>query len=189
MKKLFLLFIIIIPFTAFAQSKKSIDGFFDIPFGSDSGTVKKVFLSKGATPDHTADEKDFVSFTNFIFSNRKVSVCLIKFVDNKAYEADFYFADFIEKDILSYYDSLSDDIKAVYGKGDFSSNFSDSEDNTKRIWRLKSGNDASKWLWVSKNKNVIALQFQNINHFLHVELIYQDVALLNILLAKRRSDF
>ncbi|MGZ3767392.1 MAG: hypothetical protein ACXVA2_22195 [Mucilaginibacter sp.] len=90
MKKALLLFIIIIPLTVFSQSNKSINGFLNIPFGSDSATVKNVFLSKGAAEDYHSNKKDIVVFRNFIFSDRKVFSCITKFVDNKVFAVVFF---------------------------------------------------------------------------------------------------
>jgi hypothetical protein len=189
MKKALLLFIFIIPLTVFSQSKISIDGFLNMPFGSDSATVKKVLLSKGATENYSLTEKDILVFKNFIFNDRIVFACLVKFVNNKAFEADFLFSDFTESGALSYYDSLSSDIAAVYGNGEFTSNFRESESSSTRIRRLKSGEDVCKTLWQSENNNVIALEFQNTDYTLSIKLIYQDEALLNTSRAKKISDF
>jgi len=46
-KYLLISILFLLPFCVLAQSKKSIDGFMDIPFGSDSATVKAAVLAKG----------------------------------------------------------------------------------------------------------------------------------------------
>jgi len=187
MKKIILLLLFAIPLSVFSQSKKSIDGFLDIPFGSDSATVKKAIEAKGGVKIDSFYKKDMLGYTGFVFSGRKVLGCLIKFVDNKAYEADFTFADFSEDNALSYYDDFSSDITAVYGKGDFTNNFNDSN-KPMRIRRLKSGSEFCKTWWLSKNKNAILLEFHPVDQSLQVLLQYQDTELWSIYAAKRRSE-
>ncbi len=189
MKKTLLLFILLIPLTLFAQSKKSIDGFLEIPFGSDSATVKNVFLSKGATEDYPSNKKDIIVFRNFIFSDRYVFSCVIKFVDNKVFEAVFLFSDFAEKDILGYYDNISADITSIYGIGQVNNNFRSSENNSTRIGRLISEREFCKTIWQSKNNNAMTLDFESVDNSLIIRLVYEDDDLINKSPAKIKSDF
>lgn len=186
MKKLLLLFILILPLTAFSQ-KKSIDGFLDIPFGSDSATVKSVLISKGATRVNALCTKDELVYFDFEFSGRKVFACAVKFVDDRAYEADLIFSDFADKQLLDYYDDLAADITAVYGKGTLTNNFG-KMDNPQRIRGIKSGSASCQTLWQSKNGNAVQLKMIYSKPNLQIALQYQDSALWNLVAAKRRSD-
>jgi len=187
MKKLLLLLIITMPLIAFSQGKKSIDGFLDIPFGSDSITVKNAIAAKGGKQIDSLSRKDSPVFAGFTVSGREVG-CVIKFVDNKAYEADFIFVVSPEDEVLDFYDNLRNDINAVYGKGILTNNFRDSENNRTRIRMLKSGNQFCTTLWRSKNKNAASLEFQSTVHSLNVMLVYQDAALFSLVQSRRRSD-
>ncbi|MEO6852110.1 MAG: hypothetical protein ABI203_05180 [Mucilaginibacter sp.] len=187
--KLKLLFFILflIPLSGFSQSKKSIDSFLDIPFGSDSATVKAALIARGAIKNDTISKKDYLAFTGLSMSTRKVLVLGVKFVDNKVYEADFMFFDFAEADALTYYDIFSSDVASVYGKGEMSNNFGN-ENNSIRIRKLKSGNSTCSTVWESKNKNTISLFFWPINNSLFITLQYQSSTLGHLNDSKRRSD-
>jgi hypothetical protein len=186
-KNLLLTIFCLIPLLAFSQ-KKSIDGFLDIPFGSDSATVKTALTAKGGIKNDTFSHKDFLVFNGLTLSGRKVFVLKVSFVDNKAYQADFIFNDYSESDVLQYYVNLSTDIEAVYGKGDITYDFGDSN-NTTRIRRLKSGNASCKTIWQTKNKNTILLTFLPVdNTLLDIELLYRSSSLWDIYAAKKRSD-
>jgi hypothetical protein len=187
MKKLILLLLFILPLGAFSQSKKSIDGFLDIPFGSDSATVKSVLTSKGATRVNALCTKDELVYFDFEFSGRKVFACAVKFVDDRAYEADLIFSDFAEKQLLDYYDNFAADITAVYGKGTLTNNFGNM-DNPQRIRGIKSGSASCQTLWRSKNGNAVQLKMIYSKPNLQIALQYQDSALWSLVAAKRRSD-
>lgn len=187
MKKFLLLLIILAPLCTFSQGKKSIDGFLNMPFGSDSATVKTVLLSKDSQKIDSLSGKDLIMFSGFDFSGRKICCCSVKFVDNKACEYDVYFAEFNEGDILKYYDDLLADITAVYGDGELQDNFGDSNNST-RIRRLKSGSAFCKTLWQSKNKNVLDLEIHSNNGFLEIILHYESASLWALKFSERRSD-
>jgi hypothetical protein len=191
MKKILLLLLFVIPLTTFSQSKKSIDGFLDIPFGSDSATVKNALIAKGGIRIDSVCKKDLLEFTGLTIGGRKALGCIVKFVDNKVYQADFVFNDFDQisdgNSPLVYYDNFATDITAVYGKGQMSNNFGDVS-NTVRIRRLISGNASVQTIWESKNKNSLSLFFQSVNQSLLLTLEYQDSTLWDVNAAKRRSD-
>ena len=186
MKKALIL-LALFPLLVFAQRKKSIDGFLDIPFGSDSVTVKNEIVKRGGIKIDSLSEKDMLSFSGLTLANRKTLFCVVKFVDNKAYEADLGFADFDQMNSLSYYDDLAEDIAAVYGAGQTSNNFGNSN-NEKRIKRLIAGSAFGQTVWRTKNKNTIFLYFQSINGSLQIILQYQDHGLWNLNSSKRRSS-
>jgi hypothetical protein len=187
MKKHFLFTIFcLIPFLAFSQ-KKSIDGFLDISFGSDSATVKTAITAKGGTRIDSLCLKDRLAFTGFNMSDRKVYILYVHFVDNKAYEAYFIFNDFNDSEALDYYDRFSADITAVYGKGNITSTFGN-ENNSVRIKKLELGNASCQTDWQSKNKNLVLLGFSNFNRSISIYLDYQSTDLLNQANAKKRSD-
>lgn len=187
MKRNLFLLLFLLPCLAFAQSKKSIDGFMDIPFGSDSATVKATVLAKGGTQIDTLSKKDMLAFSGFSVSGRPVFVASIFFINNKACDAFFAFTD-ADDDILSYYDSLVSDIKVIYGKP------KEVDDvpgliNTAKIRKIKSGNIVIRTMWQSKNKNTIDVQIIPANdQSLNVILEYRNDDLWNEAAAKRRSD-
>ncbi|MFI5162934.1 MAG: hypothetical protein ACHQHN_16755 [Sphingobacteriales bacterium] len=189
MKKiLFIVILFLAPFYSFSQNKKSIDSFIDIPFGSDSATVKAMIAAKNGVKNDAISRKDYIIFTGLSIGGHRTAMLGVKFVNNKAYEAGFMFSDFKEDDILTYYDTFCTDITAVYGKGTMTNNFGNSN-NMLRILKLKSGNATCSTVWESKNKNTISLTFRPIDQSLYVLLLYQDGVLWDLNAAERRSDF
>jgi hypothetical protein len=188
MKKLLLLFVLILPLAAFSQ-KKSIDGFLDIPFGSDSATVKKNLINRGASEIDSVTSKDVIAFSSFTVADRKAYYGVFNFLNNKFFEGFAVLIDFNESEILKYYDDLSADITAVYGKGEFKNNFGDTKITT-RIRNLRSGNAFCRTTWESKNKNTISLKIQYSPHDqeLYIFLEYQNYTLASENARKRESD-
>lgn len=158
----------------------------DIPFGSDSATVKAAVLAKGGVKDDTSSHKDLLKFHNFSMSDRIVGDFTVLFVDNKAYDAFFYFP-YNDADILSAYDNLVADLKAIYGNPDSYENGGE-QANTAKVRKLRSGNLLIHTTWISKNKNAISVSVVVINQILNVSLRYEDGPLYNVNAAKRRSD-
>lgn len=185
MKRILFLCIFLFPCLAFAQ-KKSIDGFMDIPFGSDSLTVKAAVLEKGGRQIDSLSKKGELVFTNLSLGQRPVSYLSVYFVNNKAYDAFFHFTD-TGDNILSYYDDLATDITATYGRPAEIANAS-GYSNTEKIAKLLFGNIEVKTIWQAKNKNAILLHIVPENNSLIIELRYQNSALWDLAAAKRRSD-
>jgi hypothetical protein len=185
-KYVFILILFLLPCFLLAQGKKSIDGFMDIPFGSDSATVKAAVLTKGGIKNDTLTEKDMLGFSNFALSQRPVRYFFVKFVDNKAFDADFYF---LRSDdlVLSLYNNLVTDITSIYGKPAQIKNFNELS-NTSKLRKIRSGNIKIETIWQSKNKNTISIEIKSEDPVLIVILSYQDSDLFDLYNAKRRSD-
>jgi len=185
MKNILSLLILLLPCFAFAQ-KKSIDGFMDIPFGSDSATIKNAVFTKGGKQIDSLSRKDNLAFLNFSLGQRHVMTFFVTLLDNKAFDASFYF---VESDELTvaFYNNLVEDITAVYGKPSKTDNFNQFNNATK-IRKVRSGNIVIKTVWQSKNKNTITVQIKSADQIVMTNLEYQDSALWDQYDARRRSD-
>src|ERR1700743_1853220 len=135
MKKNLFILLYLLPCLTFAQ-KKSIDGFMDIPFGSDSATVKAAIAAKGGIISNKNSEKDLLSFDGLSLDQRPVTDCIVRFVDNKAFDAYFYF-EYADDNILISYDSLVKDITAIYGKPESASNFPEFRSTVAKIRKIR----------------------------------------------------
>gem|GEM_PF-1877122 len=186
MKKTLSLVAFVLLLCSVSNAQKPITGFFDIPFGSDSSYVKDAVKAMGGYTIDTLSQKDMLGFSGIAIGSRHVLFCFVKFVDNKAFEADFVFSDFEQIDALSYFDELAGDISVVYGGGLMSNNFGNYS-NDKRIKRLLSGDAYGFTVWRSKNKNAIYLYFQIVNQSLQIILQYLDRDLWNLNAQRRRS--
>lgn len=189
MKKcLFISILFLLPYLAVAQGKKSIDGFMDIPFGSDSATVKAAVFAKGGIKDDALTEKDFLAFSNFLLGQKSVKNFFVKLVDNKAFDASFFFQ-YSDSEILVSYDNLVEDITAIYGKPASADNFPEFRSSAAKIRKIRARDIAVQTIWQSKNNTAISIKIEPVNQFLMVVLRYEDGTLFEIDAAKRRSDF
>ena len=186
MKKILFLLILLLPCLAFAQ-KKSIDGFMDIPFGSDSATVKAAVLAKGGRQIDSLCTKNELTFSDFSLSQRPVFRLLVEFVKNKAYQAIFSF-EYSDNDILDEYDSLAHDITAVYGKPFEVDNYPEFRSTDAKIRKIWSKDIIVKTIWLAKNKNAIGVQIEPVGQSLILVLFYGDTSLTKMVSDKRRAD-
>jgi len=134
----------------------------------------------------TLSKKDILVFSNFSLSNRSVSSLKVYFVNNKAFDALFYFS-YDDADIFSNCDNLVTDLTAIYGKPD-SYNTGGQMSNTAKIRKIRAGNVNVNFAWISKNKNAISVNIELVNQMLTVCLRYEDGPLYDLDAAKRRSD-
>ncbi|MBS1519544.1 MAG: hypothetical protein JST50_01000 [Bacteroidetes bacterium] len=186
MKNILSLLIFLLPCLTFAQ-KKSIDGFMDIPFGSDSATVKAAVLAKGGKQVDSLCTKNELVFSNFSLSQRPVSYLFVDFVKNKAYKAMFSFK-YSDNDILYAYDDLVSDITAVYGKPFEADNYPEFRSTAAKIRKVWSKDIVIKTIWIAKNKNGMGLEIEPFDESLTLTLLYEDTSLEKIVDNKRQSD-
>jgi hypothetical protein len=182
-----ILILFLLPCLAFTQTKKSIDSFMDIPLGSDSVTVKAAILAKGGAQNIALSKKDLLVFDNFSLSRRPVRELVVKFVNNKAFDAFFYFL-YSDTEILDSYDNLVSDIAAVYGKPAAADNYTQFSKSAVRIRKIRAQDIIMQTVWLSKNKNAISVKIQPIDQFLMLMLTYEDGTLFAVDAAKKRSD-
>ncbi|MGZ3752282.1 MAG: hypothetical protein ACXVAU_13460, partial [Mucilaginibacter sp.] len=116
-KNLFVALLFLIPFCGFSQTTKPISGFLGVKFGSSKETVIAALKAKGAILDKANSHKDNLAFSNAKLGTRKATGLLVKFVNNKAFEADYFFDPEVEAHIINEYNELVADITRVYGEG------------------------------------------------------------------------
>jgi len=186
MKKIFFLLIFLVPCLAFAQ-KKSIDGFMDIPFGSDPATVKAMVLAKGGKQVDSLCTKNELTFSNFSLNQRPVFRLIVDFVGNKVYQAIYSF-EYSDNDILDEYDGLAHDITAVYGKPFKTENYPEFRSLAAKIRKIRSNDIIVRTTWVAKNKNAMGVLVEPVGQSLMLILFYSDTALNKTVDDKRQSD-
>jgi len=120
-KTLFITLLFLIPFLGFSQTTKPIDGFLGIKFGSTKAAVIAAIKARGGRINK-ASKNDYLAFDNVHLGHRETDMFLIRFVDNKAYEADFVFKPADENHAIQYYDRLISDLDDIYGVGNSTKN-------------------------------------------------------------------
>jgi hypothetical protein len=194
MKKTLLIALLLIPFIGFSQTTKPIDGFLGIKFGSSKAIVLAAMKAKGAILD-----KENTDATNLVFSDVKLGArtadgFIVKFVNDKAFEADYIFKPEAEGKLLGEYNDLVADIARVYGKGEatnkYTSPYKEGEGDDDTLVGLSAGKIDISTLWVDANQNSVGI---TISTDMTVDLTYQNDKLTDEAIkkqqAKDKSDF
>lgn len=194
MKKTLLIAFLLIPLIGFTQTTKPIDGFLGIKFGTSKAAVIETMKSKGAAIDSDDPSNETVTFKNVSLGHRQTVTFFVRFVNNKAFEADYFFDPGLEAKTIEYYNDLLSDLTDVYGKGESFKNFKEpyKDGDGYETTAIASGKADYVTFWedAANNKNSISLKIQP---NLHVKLVYQDAVLVEEAIAKQKakekSDF
>lgn len=190
MKKLFLITLLIIPLYGISQTKP-IESFLGIKFGSDAATVKAAIKAKGGLFLEKKSSGELLAFTNVKLGHRSSSFFAVKLINNKAFEADFFFDTTPEAKTIEAYNALVSDINDIYGKGESIKTFKQpyKDGDGFEITAIHSGNADYKTFWESGDNSMTAI----IDDDLSIELTYQNGPLadqaIKKLKAKEKSDF
>lgn len=190
MKKTLIIAFILFAIQAKSQTKKPIDSFLGVKFGSSAAQVIAGLKLKGATVDQAHSNPTFLVFNNVSLGRRKASIFYVRLVDNKAYQATFLFDQEIEAKAIDYYNDLVADINDVYGTGKsyktFKSPYEDGDGY--EITAIKTGKAEYTTYWI--DENAISAE---INTDVAIKLTYQDSNLIKLAVQKQKdkdkSDF
>ena len=116
-KKTLLIALLLAPFLGISQAKKPIEGFLGLKFGSNKAVILAAMKAKGAVLDKTNSDADNLFFSNTKLGQRLADIFIVKFVNNKAFEAYYIFKPEAEGKILLEYNALVADMTRVYGDG------------------------------------------------------------------------
>jgi hypothetical protein len=200
MKKiLFIAVLFLIPFCGISQTSqtsdspgvtaKPIDGFLGIKFGSSKAAVTAAIKARGGQLDKLTGN-DILAFDDVKFGHRQVRLLIVRFVDDKAYEAAFSFVPSDDNHAIDYYESLVSDLSEVYGKGldvkKFTSPYEQGDGH--ETTALLIGAADYKTLWeASANKNLIQATINKISSDLWIHLYYWDDKLSDEATAKQKA--
>lgn len=192
-KPLLITLLLVFPFIGFSQTAtKPITGFLGIKFGSSKLAVIEAMKAKGAVLDKKHTSADNLAFNNVKLGLRKADAFLVRFVNNKAFEADYIFDPGLEAKAIPEYDDLCADITKVYGEGqvtkDYTSPYAEGDGNT--LLGLSSGKIDFHTDWFDANNNSVEA---SITTDMTVQLEYQDKVLTDEAIAhqdaKQKNDF
>jgi len=172
-----------------AQTNKPIDGFLGIKFGSTAKQVTSVLTGKGAIAE-TEEAKDVLRFNNLSLGSRKLDDFYAYFINDKVFQAEFFFKSEPEAKTIEYFELLAQDITGVYGKGEYSRIFKSpyKDGDGYEITALKSGNAEYYITWKDNNQNTIREEVNIIDDILYVKLSYQDKVLTRKAIAKQTEN-
>jgi hypothetical protein len=194
MKKILLIALLLtVPFIGFSQTTtKPITGFLGIKFGSSKLAVIAAMKAKGAVLDKKHTSADGLAFNNVKLGLRTADAFLVRFVNNKAFEADYIFHPELEAKVIPEYDDLVADIVKVYGDGqvtkDYTSPYAEGDGNT--LLGLSAGKIDFHTVWFDASENEVSV---TITTDMSVQLQYQSDALTKEAVAhqdaKQKGDF
>jgi hypothetical protein len=188
MKKTLLITMLLIPILGISQTTKPIEGFLGIKFGTGMAAVNAAVIAKGGVIDKANSTRESVIFRNVKLGHREAASFIVRFVNDKAYEADFLFLPGQDARTIEYYNELVNDINEIYGKGEpeitFKSPYSEKDNETNKIVAIRNAMAEYKTYWESPNDNSI---LATISEDLGVELTYQNDKLFNEAQAKQKA--
>jgi hypothetical protein len=188
MKKLLIITLFLMPFVGFSQTNKPIEGFLGIKFGSSKADVLAALKAKGAIFDKSTSDNDALTFTNVKLGPKKAIGLLVRFLNDKAFEANYIFMPELESQILDVYNGLIDDVTRVYGDGKptrkYNTPYEDSDNDGDKIVGLKLGDINFHTVWIDSNNNTIRI---SIKTNMTVNFQYQDNALAKEAIAKQNA--
>lgn len=181
MKRALLIILLLIPFFGISQTKKPIEGFLGIKFGSSKAAVIAAIKAKGGSMYPEGDEKKIILFRNVTLGTRETRVLFVKFIDNKAYEAIFILVPKLEPKTIEFYNDVVSDINDVYGPGkaykDFKSPYFEGDGH--EISAISGGYADYETQWRSDLSDTSNSMEVSIGSDLSISVRYQDGALID----------
>lgn len=176
MKKTLLVTLLLIPFLGISQTTKPVDGFLGIKFGSRRAEVITALNAKGCIFNTKVSTESKIVFDNVSLGHRKSIGLTVEFVNDKAYQASFFFKDELETKTIDYYNDLVNDINGIYGAGVSSKKFKEpyADGDGYEVQAISHGNADYQTFWKASNNNLL---FTIINAKLHIQLTYRDYTL------------
>lgn len=168
--------------------KKSIDGFWGITFGASPADVKVAIAGKGGKFVADASTPDKLSFSDVIFTQRKVDLLSTKFVNSKFYEAALVFPELSDTQLIPVFNTIVSELVNVYGPAKITKSFEKpyEEGDGYEVTAIKSGKASYNAFWKTNNGNTITMQ---INKSGSISLFYTDSNLEKAKEAVKSNDY
>jgi hypothetical protein len=185
MKKTLLIGLLLTLYLRSAAQTKQIDGFLGIKFGSGKDQVLAAMKLRGSILDIKESSNNIQQYKNVKLATRQVDLFYVRFVDNKAFEADLLFLAPLEAQTIEFYDKIVEDISNVYGTGQAFKTFKYpyTEGDGYELTAIKTGNADFHTYW--QLNNIISA---SITPPLGIKLLYQDVKLVEIAVEKQKQE-
>jgi hypothetical protein len=188
MRKTLLIALLLIPFLGISQTKKPVDGFLGIKFGSSKEDVIAALKARGGVlSDGATDSK--IRFTNIKLGPRQSEALRIYFVDNKMCQGSFYFTSEHDSEVIPNYKALVNDISDVYGKGNSISDFKPpyKEGDGDEIQAIKAG-EATIYTDFKSDNNLLQVKIVSTKDYdLFIVASYYDNTLVAEAQAKEKE--
>lgn len=178
MKKTLLIALLLVPFFGISQTKKTIDGFLGIKFGTTRLAVIAAMKAKGATLDKENTNKETLAFNNVKLGSRRADGLFVYLTNGVAYSALFVFIPSDEPQIMEYYYGMVNDLNTVYGDGKQTKNIKEpyEDGDGHEVIAIQGGYSKYYTTWNS-GENWAQVSIDNKMSSLSVLLQYEDGAL------------
>lgn len=192
MKKTLLFLTVLLPLFISAQTK-TVDGFWGIKFGANKQQVIDAIKAKGGTLDVKSTTEKSLVFDNIRFAQRKAYFLIIKFNNNKFYEAIVTFKP-DESDLINEFETMAKELSNSYGEVEvyrnFKSPYEEGDGYETQAIRMGKADYAAFWKTVNaqNDNNYVSLR---ITKDMLVRLGYQDGTLVKDAIAaqdKKKSE-
>jgi len=188
MKKTLLIALLLMPFLGISQTKKPVDGFLGIKFGSSKEDVITALKARGGVLNNSSTDKD-VYFTDVKLGPRASESLTVSFVDNKMYFGAFYFKPDHDAEVFADYKALVNDIAEVYGKGKSTADYNSpyKEGDGDELQAVKAG-EAKIFTDFKSDKNLLQVKIKSTKDYdVYVIATYYDNTLLAEAQAKEKQ--
>lgn len=171
-----------------ANEKKSIDGFWGIPFGASITDVKTAIAGKGGKFSADNSTPNELSFENAVFTQRNTDFISTKFINSKFYEAVVVFPEFSDTQLIPTFNTIVSELVNVYGPAKITKTFEKpfEEGDGYEVTAIKSGKAGYYANWKTNNGNKIIVQ---INKTDSISIFYTSANLEKAKEAVKSNDY
>ena len=172
-----------LPAIAICQTSASVDtlkSFWGIKFGEKKEVAKKVLYTKGnvTITEKTEGNMSILSVSNAVFSDKKVLLLILKFVNDKFFQATLNYdteAPNIRRDFESIANALNEKCFVVKTYGDFKYPYKENDQYEETALATGYGKLVAYWSFAQERG--ISLETKKLETFSVICLIYEDGAL------------
>jgi len=172
MKKVFAVCLCLIPLLAISQNFKPLKSLALIKFGTGKKTVVATIKAIHGVWNVQYSRPQYYVFSNIAFDKNAKSLFIVKFTNDKAYEADYIIDVPPHTNVLNYYCGTIQKINAVYGRPKSSKQFQPpcKDGDVNDINAIKAGFAYYSAYWPAGEDSIII----SIDARLHIILSVQD---------------
>ncbi len=190
MKKLFfVLIVLLVSSTLFAQDSQELKGPIGLEFGMNKESVTSILKSKQAVLQ--SSESDVIIFKALKLGSKQPELGFCKFINDKLFEVVFIFNPKLEAKTQSEFDEISDIIENKYGKPsnsfrNFNGIYKDGDGY--EMQAVRTGNATISNYWTNfKNESAISIKLFPSDNSVFVLLGYQDGILIDEAVKKQND--
>jgi hypothetical protein len=180
MKKGLFILMFLIPLFGISQTTRSIESFLGIKFGAGQSEALDALKAKGAKFEKDNSCCGQLVFLDAKFETRTAYSLSVNFVNDKAYQVEYTFAQGDDAKVIEEYNKLVAEMIAVYGPGRITTKYSPpfKADGGDILHGISEGQIDFHTTWLDDINKVTVIV--RIDSTMRVNLIYQDDGLFEL---------